>query len=200
MEPYIIILLIGVALMFVINLGYKFLVKQEEAKAIKDKIEELNKQMKAEQKAKNMAKVNELLSDMLKENNRLMKMTIKPMLLSFVIVLVFLPMVNNVYGDRFSTLNNNTGAIELDQNYNITKSGDTLVVGGQNCELPCQKKIGNENWYIAEEGGRIKFAKIIVFLPVSLPFFGNDMGWLGWYIISAVPIVIILRKLMKIYV
>lgn len=200
METFILILLIGLALMFVINLGYKFLIKQDDAKAIKQRIEDINKQMKEEQKSKNMAKVNELLSDMLKENNKLMKMTLKPMLVSFVIVLVFLPMVNSAYGDRFATLTDGKGTVDLGQEYDVEKINSTVMIGSESCTMACQKKIDGYDWVISEDQGKIKFARIIVYLPIALPIIGNDLGWLGWYIISSIPIIIILRKLMKIYV
>jgi len=38
------------------------------------------------------------------------------------------------------------------------------------------------------------FATSTVSLPFSLPFFGNDFGWLAWYIIVSVPLSMMLRK------
>ena len=34
-------------------------------------------------------------------------------------------------------------------------------------------------------------------LPFSLPFIGNSVGWLGFYIIMTLPLTIFFRKLMK---
>jgi len=36
----------------------------------------------------------------------------------------------------------------------------------------------------------------VVFLPFELPFFGNDFGWLAWYMLISVPSSQLLRKLM----
>jgi uncharacterized membrane protein (DUF106 family) len=36
----------------------------------------------------------------------------------------------------------------------------------------------------------------VAILPFSLPFFGNDFGWLMWYLIVSIPMSQIFRKLM----
>ncbi len=38
------------------------------------------------------------------------------------------------------------------------------------------------------------FSEEIVSLPFSLPFFGNDFGWLAWYIVISVPLSMVFRK------
>ena len=36
----------------------------------------------------------------------------------------------------------------------------------------------------------------IVFLPFELPFFGNDFGWLAWYMLISIPSSQLLRKIL----
>ena len=36
----------------------------------------------------------------------------------------------------------------------------------------------------------------VVFLPFELPFFGNDFGWLAWYMLISVPSSQLLRKIL----
>lgn len=43
-----------------------------------------------------------------------------------------------------------------------------------------------------------RFADVVVKLPFSLPFIGNDLGWFGWYFLLAVPASVITRKLLDI--
>ena len=38
------------------------------------------------------------------------------------------------------------------------------------------------------------FVNSVVSLPFSLPFFGNDFGWLAWYIVVSLPLSMIFRK------
>lgn len=40
------------------------------------------------------------------------------------------------------------------------------------------------------------FTGTIAILPFSLPFFGNDFGWLMWYIVASMPATFIFRKLL----
>ena len=40
--------------------------------------------------------------------------------------------------------------------------------------------------------------ELLVTLPYNLPIWGNTLGWLGWYILSAMPMSILIRKLLKI--
>lgn len=35
-----------------------------------------------------------------------------------------------------------------------------------------------------------------IVLPLSLPFIGNDLGWLMWYIVLSIPMSMIFRKLL----
>lgn len=40
------------------------------------------------------------------------------------------------------------------------------------------------------------FAGPIVILPFSLPIFGNDFGWLMWYLLASIPLTYIFRKML----
>ena len=40
------------------------------------------------------------------------------------------------------------------------------------------------------------FSEGIVSLPFSLPMFGNDFGWLAWYIVISIPLSMIFRKVL----
>lgn len=42
--------------------------------------------------------------------------------------------------------------------------------------------------------------KQVLLLPVSLPLFGNDLGWFTWYIIVSIPLTMIFRKIMGVHV
>ena len=40
------------------------------------------------------------------------------------------------------------------------------------------------------------FASVLVQLPVTVPFAGNDLGWFWWYIIITIPCTMLFRKLL----
>jgi uncharacterized membrane protein (DUF106 family) len=44
------------------------------------------------------------------------------------------------------------------------------------------------------------FPGSVVMLPFSLPYFGNDFGWLAWYLIVSLPLNSIFRKFLGVEV
>lgn len=39
------------------------------------------------------------------------------------------------------------------------------------------------------------FPDVVVYLPFSLPYIGNDLGWLAWYVIVSVPLNSVFRRI-----
>ncbi len=198
------IFLLAVVIMAVINIFYKFLVKQREAKALKERVNQIKDDMKKYQKEGNKEKSSEMLSEMLKVQNKLMRMTLKPMIISLVIFALFLPFINGMFGDVTVKLNNGFGDFSVDgSNYQLEKTEKGINVIGDaqfSCEFPCSQQMDGYKWKVTQRQEDIIFARVIVQLPVALPFIGAELGWLGWYIICTIPIVIILRKALKIYI
>lgn len=199
LEPVISVFIFSAFIITLINIFQKFLVNQEEAKRIKEKLKSLNDEIKQAQKAADKEKTNKLFSELMSENNRMMGMTMKPTMASLVIVFFLLPWISSVYGDVIPKLDNGAGEIEISgEKYAIAVSGNEIGIGTGKCSLPCRMQIGGFSWNIAYENGSLKFSRIIAFLPVSLPLLGNDAGWLGWYFLSSIPVAILARKLLKI--
>ena len=86
LEPALAVTIFAIIILILINLCYRFLINQQEAKQLKERTKELNKQMKEERKQGNTERANELMKDVMTENSKLMRMTMKPMLVSFVII------------------------------------------------------------------------------------------------------------------
>lgn len=198
-DPAVSVFIFAIIMLIIINFFYRVLVKQDEAKRAKDNIKELSKKMKLEQKAGNLDKSKQYMKESMSENSKVMRMTMKPMLVSFVIVILFLPFLSLVYGDHLVALNNNTGNFTIDgKTYDIIKDGNNLNISNNICATPCVQKLDNINWKISEGNDNVKFARILVTLPIPLPIFGDYLGWLGWYILISIPLMIIIRKLLKI--
>ncbi len=199
------VLIFSAVILVIINVFYKILINQRAAKAIKDRQKELSKKMQDERKAGHTDKMNALMKESLQENSKLMRMTLKPMIVSFIVVIIFLPWLQSVYGDRLGQANNDTGTIGLGNvNYTFTVNGGYASIAGSaehkgGCDAQCLR-IDGRSYEITREGGNTKFAPIVAIFPFALPLFGNTAGWLGWYILVSIPLVIIIRKLMKIYV
>jgi uncharacterized membrane protein (DUF106 family) len=201
-DPVVAVTIFAIIILVLINIFYKILIKQHEAKELKEKTKELNRQMKEAQKAGNKDESNKLLSEMMRENSRLMRMTMKPMIVSFIIVILLLPWPAGVYGDKFVKMENNAGELDFQgTKYQVQATDNKISINQvELCTMPCTEKIGSMLFEVNQESDNIKFAPVIALLPVSLPFVGNSLGWLGWYILTSIPLAVLIRKFMKIYV
>lgn len=200
MNSTLFVLLFSLFVLFVINLGYRFFMNQRDAKSINVRVKELNEQSKAARKQGDHKKASEIMSESFREKSKLTKMSLKPMLLSFAIVLVLLPMLSNVYGDRIVDVKETRANITIDGSfYDVTVSGKTVSVGNVTCETPCRENIAGGLWNIKTSGSSVEFSRIVALLPVSLPFLGDDLGWLGWYIVISIPVMVLQRRLLKIH-
>jgi uncharacterized membrane protein (DUF106 family) len=210
---FVTIFIFAVFLIFGINLCYKFLIDQERAGNIKDYMKELNNEMKEYRKRKEIDKMNEVMNKIMKEQSKLMRLTMKPMLVSTIIVLIFLPMLSSMY-IKPASLENGVGNVTIGEElYSVQVTNASIEVTSRNvtfeCENSCRKQMNGEAWLISykpkscfifcsEE--RVDFEQVILLLPVSLPFVGDDLGWLGFYVIVSIPLMIVMRRLMKIRV
>ena len=71
------------------------------------------------------------------------------------------------------------------------------------CEMPCREQLNTSivsKWNFFQEGDRIKLGRIVTLFPFSLPFIGDDAGWVLWYLMCSIPLMIVIRKLMGIKV
>ncbi len=198
--PALSVFIFSIIILIVINIFYKVLVNQNDAKQIKQRSKEISAHMKEAQKAKDSDKSKKLMGELLQNNNRMMRLTIKPMIVSLIVVILLLPSLSTFYGDKTVALQDNVGNVTLEGGvYQIEKSDSLVRVAGGDCMTPCTAELSAHTYKITQENNGVKFAMIVATLPVALPFFGSTFGWLGWYIICSIPLVVIIRKAMKNY-
>ena len=135
LHPGIEELLLAAVIVFITTLIYRFLMNQNEAREIKSQQKEKQEKMKELQKT-NPEEANKVMTEVLRLSNKQFKIMMKPMIVSFLIVIIILPFLPDL------------------------------------------------------------FPGVVVNLPFSIPFFGNDFGWLAWYIIVSVPLNSIFRRLL----
>ena len=216
LEPIIAVTIFASIILLFINLCYRFLINQKEAKEIKERMKEINQQAREEQKQGNTEKFNELTKQALAENSKLMGKTMRPMMVSLVIILLFLPWMQSVYGDIPANLEEGKGNVTLDSEvYDVEYDGNEVTVMKDDqtlfsSSLPVTEQVGKskyilshvpEGWFIIMyHPENIKFARIIAEFPepINLPLFGKDVGFIGWYILVSIPFALIIRKILKI--
>ncbi len=199
--PALSVTIFSLLIAIIINIFYKILVNQNDAKQIKARVKEVQNDAKAARKSGDMKRSSELMSEAMKENSKMMRLTMKPMIVSMVIVIIFLPLIAELYNDIPVAIDSTgLGVLKIDgQSYALQRNGNELKINDFVCNMPCvTNNIAGYKWEVAAEGNGIKFARIVSTTPIALPYFGNDFGWLGWYIISSIPLMIVTRRLMKI--
>jgi uncharacterized membrane protein (DUF106 family) len=96
LHPGIEELLIASVIIFMTSLIYKFLMNQEEARKIKQEQKEKQERMKELQKT-NPEEANRVMNEILKLSNRQFRLMMKPMIVSFIIVIVVLPFLPEIF-------------------------------------------------------------------------------------------------------
>ncbi|MFH1420872.1 MAG: EMC3/TMCO1 family protein [Candidatus Aenigmatarchaeota archaeon] len=188
-HPVISIFMFSIIILVIINICYKFLIKQDEIAAMKRVSKELNRKMKKSRKENNTDETKKLMSESMKVSNQMMKKTMKPMIVSLIVVALLLPWAHAHYNDVY--IAKNQSSIMLD--------GEEINVAS--LSIPAEKiVIAGNIWNIFEVDDKIQFQRVVAALPISLPMFGDDLGWLGWYFIVSIPFMFIIRKLMGIQI
>jgi uncharacterized membrane protein (DUF106 family) len=89
-------LLLASAIIFLTSVIYKVLINKEEARKIKEEQKEKQEKMKELQKT-NPEEANRVMNEMLKLSNRQFKLMMKPMLVSFILIIIILPILPSLF-------------------------------------------------------------------------------------------------------
>ncbi|NIO44590.1 MAG: DUF106 domain-containing protein [Candidatus Aenigmarchaeota archaeon] len=195
-------ILFAAVIIFVTTLIYKFLMNQNEVRELKEKLKEKQARTKELQKT-NPEEAKRLMGETLKLSNKQFRMTMKPMMVSLILIIIVLPILAEMYGDKIVTIEDNKGVLNLDEKtYNLELTEEKLILENTECKIPCNDQIvGDYKWDINLEGeNQVKFSRIVVLLPFTLPYFGNDFGWLFWYILISLIFNSIFRKILGVQI
>lgn len=213
MTPLIIVGLVSLVMSFLLALSNKILVDQDKVKEIKAKLNGLKKKMNDAQKSGNQKEVQKYVSQMMKASQEQMRMNTKPMLMSFIIIIPVLGLLGGMYSDIPVNFDGNNTAFFNYQNLHlpVTKSMESgnliFQVNGESKSMGNIVRLNGDDFEInkncrfvfffcSEPEKEIKLSRIVVWLPFSFPFFGNNFGWLGWYILLSFPFTQLFRKLL----
>jgi len=111
--PAFSVFIFSIIILVVINIFYKVLINQQHAKELKQRSKDLSREMKEAQKAGDKEKSKKLMSELLQQNNKMMKLTMKPMIVSLVVVIILLPSLSTFYGDKIVTVTDGKGSVML---------------------------------------------------------------------------------------
>jgi len=190
MNPTLAVFLIGAITLLIINVFYRILINQDKAGDLKKRVKMLSDESK---KYKNEPeKQKEFMKEMMGAQRDMMRMNMKPMIVSLIVVAIALPLLAAEFHDVVAPLD----ATEIKLNgmtYPLSISGNIITIDGNSCQSPCALEVGGRLWNLAVEGNQLKGYMVVAVLPFSLPIVGSQLGWIVWYILTSVPLAIIIR-------
>jgi uncharacterized membrane protein (DUF106 family) len=215
--PYAALGFFSAVLAGLFSLIYWALLDIERADEIKDKLSNHQEKMKEARSNDNGDKASEHMQKTMELNQRLMKLNIKPMIATMVFVALIFPWLGATFSpgvDLNQTNGNYTGELEyagqaatvtvdnstepatISAGESTAKIGEELQTLGMTWEV---KRFGEKKGGFLGGGGEgttLKLSVKFVQLPFSIPFAGNALNWLGFYIIIAMPLTYIFRKVL----
>lgn len=211
LDPVYAVAIISFFLSLVFVIANKILVNQDKLKHVKKEMKKIQEEIKKARKKNNEKEMSKLWEKSMKMNHQQLTMVLKPMVVSMLLIFMVFPWMKFTYGDVISPVNDSSFVFEYMDHENefsidfkpddavtikdmlsgkLYVSGDTVIILGR-------------EWIIGydppkDEGSQptVVFSSMKVKLPVSIPFVGDTVGWLGFYILMSIPSTIILRKLL----
>lgn len=213
--PYISLAAISAVLAGIISLLYWLIMDMEKRDRIKEKLDKQQEKMKEAQKDEDKD-ASEYMKKSFELNRDFMIVNFKPSIATMVLVALIFPWLGATYSpaidlqqtgnDTFQgnftyaqqqipvTVDNATEntTVQIDsQEYSV---GDKFSEHGIDWRI--QRFHYDEGGFIGTEGYKLKTSAEFVPLPFSIPFAGDELNWLGFYIIVLMPLSILFRKLL----
>lgn len=217
-NPALGIVLVALFTSLIVNAIYKLTIDQGAMTRLKSELKELQGRFKEAQKSNNQKDSTKYQKRMLELSNEQLRMSLKPMVVTLIVVLpVFvwmLPVVYNVAPVQLSAEGQGTLVYQdLETPVTLTTNSEPVLeisgtrVGGtiygkeikfEGGEVVEIEDVRLQPLVFNKETGVLTVKRVVVTLPIGLPFFGVNMGWLGWYIICSIPFSLLTRKLLRV--
>lgn len=214
--PYPALAFFSVCLAAVFSIIYWFLLDIEKNKNLKEKISNKQDKMKEARKNENADKASEYMQETMELNQKMMMLNFKPMIATMIFVALIFPWLGSTFAPnvqmqqvdnttfegnltfagetRQMTVINDTEPV-MEVNVRQVEQGDTFSFQGIDWKF---KNFGESSggFLSSGEGYNAKMAAVFVPLPISIPLAGEALNWLGFYILIAMPLTYIFRKML----
>jgi uncharacterized membrane protein (DUF106 family) len=214
--PYPALAFFSVCLAAVFSIIYWFLLDIEKNKKLKEKINKKQDKMKQARKNENADKASEHMQETMELNQKMMMLNFKPMIATMIFVALIFPWLGSTFApnvqmqqiDNTTFEGNLTFAGETQRLTVINNTEPTLEVNDQQIQQGEKFSFQGINWNFKNfgastggflstgEGYSAKLAAVFVPLPFSIPLAGEALNWLGFYILIAMPLTYIFRKML----
>ncbi|WP_414836558.1 EMC3/TMCO1 family protein [Candidatus Nanohalococcus occultus] len=216
--PYASLGFFSVCLAGLFSLIYWHFLDIEKADKLKEKMSHHQDKMKEARSNDKTDKASKHMQKSMEVNQELMKENFKPMIGTLLFVTLIFPWLgatfaptvqlaetspgmyegNLTFGEQTSliTVNNSTGTPVVEYNGQQAKVGEYFDASGVTWDV---KKVGEKSPGLLSsyEGKFVKVNAMFVKLPFNIPILaGNELNWLGFYILIAMPLTYVFRKLL----
>jgi uncharacterized membrane protein (DUF106 family) len=213
--PYNEIFLWALLISLIISVIYRVFTKPGEIRQLKKDMKFYREKSKEAQKSKDMKKMNEYSSEMLKLSQKQMKHNMKPMFITMGIILILLSFINSAYSGvvvetkqidertslghfSYAGFNHSIRAEKLNET-DIRVVIDTNDNGDFSDEEGYLKDevayIENIHWGVQPQDTNHTSMGILIELPFTFPVLGwKHLNWLWWYILVTLPFTWIFRR------
>mgnify|MGYP006270059653 CR=1 FL=1 len=216
--PYMALGIFSAALAGLFSLIYWFLLDIEKQKEIKEKINDKQEKMKEARKNDDAEKASEHMQETMKHNQKMMMLNFKPMIATMVFVALVFPWLGATFAPTVELTEQANNTFTGDFVYNgysneltvINGTNQTVQFDGQQTDIDGSIDAYGVTWDITRFGEAkggflgtslstgtvLNLNARFVELPFSIPLAGSALNWLGFYIIIAMPLTFIFRKML----
>ncbi|VVB59403.1 Uncharacterised protein [uncultured archaeon] len=214
--PLFAIVAVSLIISFTSALLYLLLVDQQKMRRLKAEMKESQEKMKKAQKEGNDKEIKSLFSNSMKLNSEIMNLTLKPIIVSMIIFFLIIPWLYTNYGDINAKIVDGKGSFSYNGTiYNMSVSdksfhgpnpadsktytiGDKVNFAGKvwGTSYKADGRGFFEKLRNAPVYGTFTLENVRYKLPFYFPGVGNQIGWLGIYIIVSIPSALIFRKIL----
>lgn len=217
MGPYISLGAIAAGLAIIFSILYYIFLDQEKRDKIKEKLDKEQEKLKEAQKDEDKD-ASEHMKKSFELNKKFMMVNFKPSIATMVFVMLIFPWLGATYAPaiQLQPVDNSTEMFQGEFSYagqsttlNVdnTTANTTVEIDGEQYQVGDKVERYGIQWLIKDfryseggltstEGYSLKVTSEFVQLPISIPFAGDELNWLGYYIIVLMPLSILFRKLL----
>jgi len=222
MSPFLLITLVSLGLALAITIIYRVLTNPDDVRKIKSDMKFYREKSTEAQKAGDREKSSRYASEMMKLSQKQMKFTMKPMFATMILFLFLLGWLNTTFGGvtaDFSGEENPVFAYAGQEHELMYEPGEKGFTAGVDLDndgvFSDDEKFSQGDvfrhegvfWrpapvtegfflFATEKENAVHFEMLVAKSPVTIPFIGDYLSWLWWYIIISVPASIVFRKLL----
>ena len=163
---------LSIAISAINIISYRFIGNYEAMKQARKRMNEIGKKMRKGQATE------EHMNELSKAQSEYMKHSMKPMLVSFILITIMFPFFAKALGDV--KILNNTATL-YGVNITIQKSASGISVSGPGVRMISSGVFQMSGRIYSIHGSKI--SHVMLLTPFSLPLVGNAWGWLATYLV-----------------